>query len=36
MDVINGAIDPAARTVGLTAPINETISALVRAKLARR
>ena len=30
--VINGAIPPAAREVGLTAPINETVTALVRAK----
>ncbi|MEI6687802.1 MAG: 2-dehydropantoate 2-reductase [Thermoleophilia bacterium] len=35
IDVINGAIGPAARSVGLEAPINETISALVRAKMAR-
>jgi ketopantoate reductase len=32
--VINGAIPPAARAVGLTAPVNETITALVRAKQA--
>ena len=35
IDVINGAIGPAARSVGLEAPINETVSALVRAKMAR-
>lgn len=35
IDVINGAIGPAARSVGLEAPINETISALVRAKMSR-
>ena len=32
IDVINGAIPPAAREVGLAAPVNETITALVRAK----
>jgi len=32
IDVINGAIPPAAREVGLSAPVNETVSALVRAK----
>jgi 2-dehydropantoate 2-reductase len=32
IDVINGAIPPAAREVGLAAPINEMVSALVRAK----
>ncbi|MGI9186416.1 MAG: ketopantoate reductase family protein [Gaiellales bacterium] len=32
VDVINGAIGPAARTVGLEAPINDTVAALVRAK----
>jgi 2-dehydropantoate 2-reductase len=32
IDVINGAIPPAAREVGLTAPVNEVVSALVRAK----
>jgi 2-dehydropantoate 2-reductase len=32
VDVINGAIPPAARDVGLTAPVNETVAALVRAK----
>ena len=30
--VINGAIPPAAREVGLTAPVNEVVTALVRAK----
>src|SRR5262249_47950106 len=35
IDVINGAIPPAAREVGLSAPINETVSALVRAKSPR-
>jgi 2-dehydropantoate 2-reductase len=33
IDVINGAIPPAARAVGLTAPVNETVTALVKAKL---
>lgn len=32
IDAINGAIPPAAHAVGLTAPYNEAISALVRAK----
>ena len=32
IDAINGAIGPAARVVGLTAPCNEAISALVRAE----
>jgi 2-dehydropantoate 2-reductase len=32
VDVINGAIGPAARSVGLDAPINDTVAALVRAK----
>jgi 2-dehydropantoate 2-reductase len=32
IDVINGAIPPAARAVGLTAPVNEVVTALVRAK----
>lgn len=32
VDVINGAIGPAARAVGLEAPINDTVAALVRAK----
>ena len=31
IDVLNGAIPPAAREVGLTAPVNETITALVKA-----
>jgi 2-dehydropantoate 2-reductase len=31
IDAINGAIPPAAEAVGLKAPYNETISALVRA-----
>lgn len=35
IDVINGAIPPAARAVGLEAPVNETITALVKAKNAR-
>ena len=34
IDVLNGAIPPAAREVGLAAPVNETVSALVRAKSA--
>lgn len=34
IDVINGAIQPAARDVGLTAPANEVVSALVRARSA--
>jgi 2-dehydropantoate 2-reductase len=34
IDVINGAIAPAARVVGLEAPINETVTALVKAKAA--
>lgn len=34
IDVINGAIPPAAREVGLQAPVNATVSALVRAKSA--
>src|SRR5262245_57383529 len=34
VDVINGAIPPAAREFGLAAPVNETVSALVRAKSA--
>jgi 2-dehydropantoate 2-reductase len=34
IDVINGAIPPAAREVGLTAPVNEVVTALVRAKSA--
>jgi 2-dehydropantoate 2-reductase len=32
VDVINGAIPPAAREVGLDAPVNETVTALVKAK----
>jgi 2-dehydropantoate 2-reductase len=32
IDAINGAIPEAARQVGLTAPVNETVAALVRAK----
>jgi 2-dehydropantoate 2-reductase len=32
IDVINGAIPPAARKVGLEAPANETVTALVKAK----
>jgi 2-dehydropantoate 2-reductase len=32
IDVINGAIPSAAREVGLTAPVNEVVTALVRAK----
>lgn len=32
IDAINGAIPPAARAVGLKAPCNEAVSALVRAK----
>jgi len=32
IDVINGAIPPAARAVGLAAPVNEVVTALVRAK----
>jgi len=32
IDVINGAIPPAARAVGLAAPVNETVTALVKAK----
>ena len=35
VDVINGAIPPAAREVGLAAPVNDTVAALVRAKTAR-
>ena len=34
IDVINGAIPPAARELGLEAPVNETVTALVRAKSA--
>jgi 2-dehydropantoate 2-reductase len=32
VDVINGAIPPAAATVGLDAPVNGAVAALVRAK----
>jgi 2-dehydropantoate 2-reductase len=32
IDVINGAIPPAGREVGLTAPVNEVVTALVKAK----
>lgn len=32
IDVINGAIPPAARAVGLAAPVNETVTALVKAR----
>ena len=32
IDAINGAIAPAAARVGVKAPVNETVSALVRAK----
>jgi 2-dehydropantoate 2-reductase len=32
IDVLNGAIPPAARAVGLAAPVNEVVTALVRAK----
>jgi 2-dehydropantoate 2-reductase len=35
VDVINGAIAPVAQAVGLEAPVNEAIAALVRAKQAR-
>jgi 2-dehydropantoate 2-reductase len=35
IDVINGAIPPAAREVGLAAPVNETVAGLVRAKSPR-
>ena len=35
VDVINGAIPSAAREVGLTAPVNETVTALVKAKFRR-
>ena len=35
IDVINGAIPPAAREVGLTALVNEVVAALVRAKSPR-
>jgi 2-dehydropantoate 2-reductase len=36
IDVINGAIPRAAKELGLAAPVNETVTALVRAKGARR
>jgi 2-dehydropantoate 2-reductase len=36
IDVINGAIPPAARAVGLSAPVNETVTALVKAKSVAR
>ncbi len=36
IDVLNGAIPPAAREVGLEAPVNETVTALVKAKSGRR
>ena len=32
IDVINGAIPPAGREVGLQAPVNEVVTALVKAK----
>lgn len=32
IDAINGAVPPAASSVGLSAPVNETVSALVRAR----
>jgi 2-dehydropantoate 2-reductase len=32
IDVINGSIPRVAREVGLAAPVNETVTALVRAK----
>ncbi len=35
IDAINGAIPPAAARVGVKAPVNETVSALVRAKEAK-
>jgi 2-dehydropantoate 2-reductase len=35
VDVINGAIPPAARELGLEAPVNEVVTALVRAKSTR-
>ncbi len=35
IDVINGAIPPAARSVGLEAPVNATITALVKARNGR-
>ncbi|MGN6430833.1 MAG: ketopantoate reductase family protein [Gaiellaceae bacterium] len=36
IEVLNGAIPLAAREVGLTAPVNETITALVKAKSTRQ
>jgi 2-dehydropantoate 2-reductase len=36
IDVINGAIGPAAKEVGLAAPMNETVTALVEAKSSAR
>ena len=36
VDVINGAIGPAARAVGLDAPVNDAVADLVRAKTLRR
>ena len=35
IDVINGAIPPAARELGLAAPVNETVTALIKAKNGR-
>jgi 2-dehydropantoate 2-reductase len=35
IDVINGAIPPAAHDLGLAAPVNETVTGLVRAKSVR-
>jgi 2-dehydropantoate 2-reductase len=36
IDVINGAIPPAAREQGLAAPLNETVTALIKAKSSLR
>ena len=36
IDVINGAIPPTARELGLAAPVNETVTALVKAKARSR
>ena len=36
IDVINGAIPPAAHELGLAAPVNETVTALVKAKIESR
>jgi 2-dehydropantoate 2-reductase len=36
IDVINGAIPPAGREVGLAAPVNETVTSLVKAKSQER